>query len=1335
LSIDRRGVRARMLMEKRQMRGLAGVLALLATTVAMSCNSAQPAVNRVQPNAVAKSALVGAWYYRKTVIDVPYSSAITWVGDQGSIGSVDKIVWDIQERYLIARRSYQRVQGSEPEGIAEASAQGAVVAMYAIESHFDIRREYDPVTGEEQNVVSENSVDRPWYKREYMRVDWSQNLVTDWQFLTSAQILGRLQLDPVSYFVQDLERGHPHRPKFEKKPGSDEVYYIDIVNKMFAKPELVDTPEIAHGVPHCFFFHTSFIDCAPVEITVRNSFLKVDEARDYQPKEQTGDRMARAGFFYVDRAGYDPHYGVVESARHRYYVRHNLWQQSHRKTKDNQWIACTAADAQKVCGDGGSVCDLDWGRAHQQRSPQGELQGICTIPYRERVIRPIVTYLSKNFPESLMESAERVVEQWNQALVQTVGSLRQIECRDSGGEESACAAERARPDGQHLFVLCHNPVSRNDGKACGEVGTSAEFGDLRYSLIGWVNEPHRYSPLGYGPHSADPETGEIIASSALLYGAGFEQVVSFGRDVVALLLGDLDEKEVSGGAQVKAWVERQQPPGSAESGRPADDHAIKIDGADLPRINAGMDFSWARGGGLSGAPAASSGARFTERIAATQRALARNGAFGGDSRTSGLDALIGTDIENLLTGSQALLAAGFDPRTTLTDEVLQRASPLRGASPVDRARALQKLREQAGSDGCLLTQEFADVSILGLAREIERAVTEGDGTVTWFGKTYPIADPDGRIDYEAVRSALMIPLISSAAIHEIGHTLGLFHNFSGSHDSLNYQPRYWELRDDGNMAPRAWDALTEDEIDGRIGEYAYSSVMDYAQDVIFGQGNHGLGHYDLAAIKLGYGDLVEVFDEVQDATGIDLVAYQERSGYPVNLTYGALTGANNKFEISAYTYVDVVTQLVGGIGQLEKRSDVPYESLQPDPVLVSQDVTEPMMDAQNRPAVPYRFCNDYLSEVRPECQAYDAGADPYESVQSIIDRYWNYHLFDAYRRERLGFDVDSYQNRILNRYLLKLQRANQVYTLYRGLFEAMYEGNSSLEQFWTRPDGMGDWTAAVGAAYQLLTKIITTPEPGTYERVVRGDGSDALEPVMTLGSVRIDDGDGRPLETTWDVDHGYYYFENIDRVGFYYDKVLALQVMTDPRAYFVAQDTAPDVRKYQINFYSSFGPAVTNFMRGLLAEDWQSIAPRWSDHKLLETDSFDMGLGARPGIAVDPNASFSIQLNAAVFSMIQIPETFDQSYFNSARIFLRGSSESVSFDPSLPVIEFVDPTSGLVYAAGSYLDEQGRETGIGAQMLLHARKLLQNGSQGELARFTDNIDMVRRLTGRLGYLP
>ena len=56
---------------------------------------------------------------------------------------------------------------------------GTVIAAYKILSHFDIRRSYNPVTGEDLNINEENTTDRPWYQRDYMRVDWSTNQVAD----------------------------------------------------------------------------------------------------------------------------------------------------------------------------------------------------------------------------------------------------------------------------------------------------------------------------------------------------------------------------------------------------------------------------------------------------------------------------------------------------------------------------------------------------------------------------------------------------------------------------------------------------------------------------------------------------------------------------------------------------------------------------------------------------------------------------------------------------------------------------------------------------------------------------------------------------------------------------------------------------------------------------------------------------------------------------------------------------------------------------------------------------------------------------------------------------
>ena len=99
---------------------------------------------------------------------------------------------------------------------------------------------------------------------------------------------------------------------------------------------------------------------------------------------------------------------------------------------------------------------------------------------------------------------------------------------------------------------------------------------------------------------------------------------------------------------------------------------------------------------------------------------------------------------------------------------------------------------------------------------------------------------------------------------------------------------------------------------------------------------------------------------------------------------------------------------------------------------------------------------------------------------------------------------------------------------------------------------------------------------------------------MTSGDVRVDAFDGRALETTWDFDAGYFWFDQLERVGYFYDKVLAIQVLTDPTTYFLGRDTDADIRRYQLNFASTFGPSMGTFFGSLLSEEWDHIAPRAS---------------------------------------------------------------------------------------------------------------------------------------------
>jgi hypothetical protein len=328
---------------------------------------------------------------------------------------------------------------------------------------------------------------------------------------------------------------------------------------------------------------------------------------------------------------------------------------------------------------------------------------------------------------------------------------------------------------------------------------------------------------------------------------------------------------------------------------------------------------------------------------------------------------------------------------------------------------------------------------------------------------------------------------------------------------------------------------------------------------------------------------------------------------------------------------------------------------------------------------------------------------------------------------------------VLERYFWKLQSANQSYALDRAFIEELFGGDPSLDAFWSSAEGYGAWTLAAASAYSLLTRVVTAPEPGTYGEYTRGDGTTGLflddyaDPVAAEVGIP----DGRYLETTWDFDAGYYWFDQLDRAGFFYDKILALQVLSDPETFFVGKDTASDVRGYALNFHTTFGPSFTGFFRGLMAQDWGAIGPRAGRGGALTwPDPGQIAQGDMPGVPVDPNAGFTIQLYAAAFGMALVPMTYDHAFLDRSRVWLRGGVEGVAIDPAVPVVEFTDTRSGKTYVARSYpRGTDGRETGIAALMIQRANVLAAAGPDGatELDDLVDTLDVVRALTWELGF--
>jgi hypothetical protein len=177
---------------------LAFALSAMAVLSSAGCMQERPAINRVQPNFVDKNDFIPVeyaeltttghtpseltprmlarepvFYTQTTIIAKPTHGGFTGMTQYSA---ADKIRWEVTENFLLARQAWEYVHGAPigVDGIARnVQNSGDVVAAYRIESHFDIRREYNTTTGEEMNVIEENSSDRPWFQRRYMRIDWS----------------------------------------------------------------------------------------------------------------------------------------------------------------------------------------------------------------------------------------------------------------------------------------------------------------------------------------------------------------------------------------------------------------------------------------------------------------------------------------------------------------------------------------------------------------------------------------------------------------------------------------------------------------------------------------------------------------------------------------------------------------------------------------------------------------------------------------------------------------------------------------------------------------------------------------------------------------------------------------------------------------------------------------------------------------------------------------------------------------------------------------------------------------------------------------------------------
>jgi hypothetical protein len=1302
------------------------------------CAQQRAPINRVQAFALSKHFFVGPnlsdqsdnpeFYMAHRIIDEPYGVGQGFWMFQ-STGGLARVIFEIQENVLIARLSYERIQNTQFNGVQTSTngqfiTDGQVVAEWNITSHFDIIHDYNLQTGEQLNVIVENTTDRPWYEREYFRVDWSKNLVTDAYdfdlFALGAAIDG-LQYDNIEYDYQDPS--DPNAPVFDQNNG-----YFDVTTKVFATPQIVDTPY--GNFPVCYLFgQYPAITCDPAEVTVRLSFKQVVND-DYEPEDWNGDLMNAFGWFTEDRYGYDEDYGILDQNWHRFAARYNIWQQSHVAGTQCAIDAWRDADGNiqnyKVNASGDFETDLTTGLpipdpngqpftksapgldVHRDTNNNGtedecEFTGIgpdgqpgivnpgsrcdeftnkCDIPLYERKTKTIPLYFGPTAPPDLFPSTAQALNEWNTAVKRSVQLGKGVEASRVGfnigqtspnyiSSEAALIADQqsASPTVPDIFVLCHNPVIAGDSPACGAQGLKVRLGDLRYNVVDIIQGAQDPSAWGIMTDFNDPLTGEKVQASVNEWEWALDVATQANEDLIRWIDGEISNQQIANGQYLSQWVSGDKLSTARYSPKVLSTQEIQS------RLNS-IDRSSAA---LNGLP---SGTRLPAVIAATQAAQALAQATGPsvDSQLEGTrQSLLGTNWETQLLTPNILQMSGFNPQqpfagdpTTLAD-----ASPLRAQNPrlvkwsnniITSALTYKNM--------CVFQDDPEPDSLVGFARQAASLFPLPNSSDANY--TTELYARDQRL-HQWLREQFHLSVIA----HEMGHSMGLRHNFVGSYDALNYHTEYWQLRTRNGaehycgypqaldattphtngtdcVGPRWVDPVTDQETNDLIWKWGSTTVMDYPGDPT--QDTNDIGLYDKAAMRFGYADLVDVEKNMKTGSlqgetvstagnGADFLQALDGFGG----IFGSSIGGNHYSTYNdKYDVLGTCTPRPGWTGdpsdplaQECSGSDLDYVARRDmqtaDKFSASVTAVRPDLvanfgvDKQNRVRHPYMFGSDEFADFgNTPVYRFDAGADSYEQAQFLISTYENRYIFNNFRRDKVLFETNAVVQRVMDRYWDKVQGLTKALALGVELLTQPGPGGDPTQD----PGSLMPMALASSDGFEMFLRAMTRPAPGTY--VVTPSGTpggppnswggawqlgdaNAISPPTSPVNIALGNGAGRYVQNDYDYTQGYWWSEYQTQVGSYYEKVIAPYYLTEAYNDFISnsEDDYVDGRYKNLNFASLYPNQIRRFFSNLMAnQSATQVMQQGTVANIFTLAPYAMPVGTT---ASDPNPITDVQ--------------------------------------------------------------------------------------------------------------
>ncbi len=1449
------------------------VLAALVASLG-GCAQDVSEIDRVQPNVTKKSDILGREYYlQSTTVETQFTGAYTFPGEKSSLvrgvfeiqektllffrtyefmegsevlglkGDTDVPMVDADGHALqhASLQDYQQIRCTpETQGddcsvgswcataaasglVDEASHagfcvrkttryvfKGAPMMAYPITSHFDIRQDYHPGTGEAINVKVENTTDRLWFERAYMRVAWGAGAAMSAEADVTFGPLKSASVGVTLYEGDTAPEGEQFETGFEAKTGvvnndGKGQHWLTFINRMILTAPTTYLEGYGE-IPICFFYpwYTGGVyDCNSEEFKVRSFFLEVpkfDAAdRAYVARDTDDVEFEKFGYFRSERLHYDLQFGSNFSGAIRRLQRHRVWDRYVKKLEDD--------------GKGGQVWKGDF-------------------DYSKMNPVPIVYYANEEHPRGLMDESILIAKSWSEPFSDAVAH----HTGDCGAQTDAAAYAKCLDDNRPafpMFILCENSDAKAaeakaagytvengevaehtgtaNGKFCRNMDTAHQFGDLRYSAMHAVASPVQVGLYGYGPSASDPLTGETIAGFAHSYTSAMKRGAERAMETIEFHAGVKDFNDIKRGSEDEFLMEAKA---LVHYGNKGPKTTIEAQASVKDLLDPDV------------------------RQRLVNEGLQKTDSAGtwAASRMATLKQMPEVDAKLLTGGGNWVHALFRDPRgmtdaaAALTEDQLETMSLANWAHIAGLRKREKLFREMAQEN--LYLEQFADNAVLGLSQEygqrFDTALCEAFATTTtpsvfnwdeyvtaWTkngsgptscteaeagtfvsgglgqgrvckktGDTFQWASCSSRRLMQSLRIAVAVaegmhpyaeqnqflpsPLYSDTTDpivratqdlgreivlglrgeikeelwgriykgtqeHEVGHTLGLRHNFEASTDAMNYHREYWDLKADamGDVV-NPWQGDTQAQSLGHIRTWQLASVMDYTAK--FNGRFAGLGLYDKAAIKFGYGDLVDVFDTppaLDKSPGEDLAAMNAYLASPGDEDPAASAlvsfGPQAMLKINRRLHYSTLPKYFGSVDNIYARRSVSWSKFKGDRCEADGDCSGGAICAKIGPdrycsatdavEVPYRFCSDEYNGMTPTCSTFDEGADPLEIARNSLDNYENYWYFYGYARDSETYHPERYAGAVES-YLYAAARQYQYWMIDLATYQ---KGNWWSDKYGIDydldPNGGLSGALATSITFNKLANVIARPTPGYY-----GWNGDRLrfEPIAYQEQSKYSDihhfneEDGaRPLYPGYSDGYLYHAVSG----GQIYDRLAAFVLLADPTPpFYFGHNEDEDIQRYLVSFFNAFPRQVMQLFGGVAVEDaefygWSVLnggnaqtdffaSRSWvgADSKAApaacDPDVPDAQEGAcrkyrifPDGRPVFPTSRFRMPLIASIYGMSLLTQGFDRSYMDVSRIFLKGNQAEIELPAGVTLCTFTDPLSGKTYISPQVTEE------------------------------------------------